>query len=146
MLAVDFVLPMLERGRAKLAAWPAWLAGADALQLPLRDASVSGAMVGFGMRNLGSLEVGLHELARVLTPGAPLVVLEFATPSARVLRALYLLYFRRILPLVGRLVSRHGSAYAYLPASVLEFPAPAEFNSRRLPSSRGESAPLVSAM
>src|SRR5437773_95015 len=62
--------------------------------------------------------------ARVLKPGARFVVLEFATPRRRLLRALYLFYFRRLLPAIGRAVSKHRDAYTYLPASVLEFPEP----------------------
>ena len=58
------------------------------------------------------------------------MILEFMTPQWQPFRALYLYYFRRLLPLVGRLVSKHGSAYSYLPASVLEFPEPAELKAR----------------
>lgn len=124
VVASDFALPMLEHGRSKAAGRAVDLACADALALPFGDASFDGATVGFGVRNLAGLDAGFRELARVLRPGARLVVLEFMTPRWQPFRALYLFYFRRILPLVGRLVSRHGSAYAYLPASVLAFPEP----------------------
>jgi demethylmenaquinone methyltransferase/2-methoxy-6-polyprenyl-1,4-benzoquinol methylase len=130
VLAFDFAYPMLEAGRGKLAGRRIEPACADALRLPLRDRSVAGAMVAFGVRNLADLDVGLSELARVVRPGGRLVILEFMTPDWQPFRALYLLYFRRILPLVGRLVSRHGSAYNYLPESVLRFPAPAELARR----------------
>ena len=63
-------------------------------------------------------------MARVLKPGARLVILEFTTPSWQPFRGLYFLYFRRILPAVGSLVSKHDSAYSYLPESVLRFPEP----------------------
>jgi demethylmenaquinone methyltransferase/2-methoxy-6-polyprenyl-1,4-benzoquinol methylase len=66
----------------------------------------------------------LREAARVLKPGARFVVLEFTTPRRAALRALYLFYFRRLLPAIGRAVSKHRDAYTYLPESVLEFPAP----------------------
>ena len=124
VVACDFSLPMLEHGRAKSRGVAVSPVCADALRLPLRDASMGGAIVGFGVRNLASIEAGLRELARVLQPGAPLVILEFTTPARQPLRGAYLFYFRRILPLVGRWISRHESAYAYLPASVLAFPEP----------------------
>jgi demethylmenaquinone methyltransferase / 2-methoxy-6-polyprenyl-1,4-benzoquinol methylase len=124
VLGFDFAYPMLAAGRAKLTGRPILPACADALQLPLADASVDGAMVAFGVRNLASLENGLGELARVIRPAGRLVVLEFMTPQWQPFRGVYLFYFRRVLPLVGRAVSRHGSAYRYLPESVLQFPEP----------------------
>jgi demethylmenaquinone methyltransferase / 2-methoxy-6-polyprenyl-1,4-benzoquinol methylase len=96
----------------------------DSLHLPFPDASFQGAMVAFGIRNLSDLSRGLRELARVLEPGRRLVVLEFTEPPNLLLRRLYLFYFRRILPLVGRVVSGHPWAYTYLPESVKEFPGP----------------------
>ncbi|HSJ07479.1 MAG TPA: ubiquinone/menaquinone biosynthesis methyltransferase [Longimicrobiales bacterium] len=130
VLGFDFAYPMLRAGRGKLDGRAIAPACADALNLPLADASVDGAMVAFGVRNLASLDAGLAELGRVIRDGGRLVILEFMTPEWQPFRAAYLLYFRRVLPLVGRLVSRHGSAYSYLPASVLEFPEPAELAAR----------------
>jgi demethylmenaquinone methyltransferase/2-methoxy-6-polyprenyl-1,4-benzoquinol methylase len=131
VVASDFSLPMLEQGRGKTPGLRLNVTCGDALRLPFRDAALDGATVGFGVRNLGSLDAGLRELARVLRPGAPLVILEFATPQRQPLRAAYLFYFRRLLPLIGKVVSGHGGAYAYLPASVLNFPEP-EALSRRM--------------
>jgi demethylmenaquinone methyltransferase/2-methoxy-6-polyprenyl-1,4-benzoquinol methylase len=122
VIGADFVKPMLERGRGKSAAVRP--VAADALLLPFADGAFDGATIGFGVRNLTDLSLGFREAARVLRPGARLVVLEFTTPGWQPLRALYLFYFRRLLPLVGGLVSRHRSAYRYLPASVLAFPEP----------------------
>ena len=81
-------------------------------------------MVGFGVRNLSDLRAGFSALARVLRPGAPLVILEFTEPPNRLLRGFYNFYFHRILPVVGRVVSGHPWAYSYLPESVKEFPGP----------------------
>lgn len=128
VVAADFVVPMLARGRWK--APDVRPVGADALCLPFADGMFDGAMVAFGIRNLTDVDLGLREAARVLRPGARLVVLEFTTPRFRPLRAAYLLYFRRVLPWIGRVVSGHATAYAYLPASVLEFPGPEDVAAR----------------
>ncbi|MGH7607830.1 MAG: class I SAM-dependent methyltransferase [Gemmatimonadales bacterium] len=124
VLAADFVVPMLARGRGKAPAARIRPVAADALALPFPAAHFDGALVGFGIRNLADLDAGLREAARVLKPGARFVILEFATPRFAPLRAAYLFYFRRILPAVGRLVSKHRDAYTYLPESVLAFPEP----------------------
>lgn len=128
VIGADFVKPMLERGRGK--AERVWALNADALELPLPDASVDGATVGFGVRNLADLDAGLREAARVLRPGARMVILEFSTPPQQPLRGLYFFYFRHMLPTIGRLVSKHTSAYTYLPESVLAFPGPDELAAR----------------
>ncbi|MEP6591900.1 MAG: ubiquinone/menaquinone biosynthesis methyltransferase [Gemmatimonadota bacterium] len=122
VIAADFVPAMLLRGAGKSSRVQS--AAADALRLPFEDAAFAGATVGFGVRNLMDLDAGLREAARVLKPGARFVVLEFTVPQWQPLRALYLTYFRHLLPRIGRLVSKHTSAYDWLPASVLAFPDP----------------------
>jgi demethylmenaquinone methyltransferase/2-methoxy-6-polyprenyl-1,4-benzoquinol methylase len=67
-------------------------------------------MIGFGVRNLADLDRGLEEIARVVKRGGRFVILEFSTPRTWPLKQLYLFYFRRVLPLVGRLVSKHTTA------------------------------------
>jgi demethylmenaquinone methyltransferase/2-methoxy-6-polyprenyl-1,4-benzoquinol methylase len=122
VLGADFVVPMLARGRGKAAR--AVPVAADALELPFADASFDGAMVAFGVRNLADPDAGLAEVARVLKRGARFAMLEFTTPRFAPLRAAFLFYFRRILPAIGRAVSKHRDAYTYLPESVLDWPAP----------------------
>src|SRR5207245_1416739 len=129
VVGADCVVPMLARGMRK--APRAAPVAADALELPFADGRFDGAMVGFGVRNLADLDQGLREARRVLTPGSRFVVLEFTTPRFAPLRALYLFYFRRVLPAIGRAVSKHRDAYTYLPESVLDFPEPDAF-ARRL--------------
>jgi demethylmenaquinone methyltransferase/2-methoxy-6-polyprenyl-1,4-benzoquinol methylase len=122
VVGADFVRRMLELGRGKAARLSP--VNADALDLPFGDGTFNGAMVGWGLRNLVNLEAGLGELARVLKPGAKLVILEMAQPPGRILRAVYQLYFHRIMPAVGRLISKHTTAYTWLPESTRVFPSP----------------------
>ncbi|HET7583626.1 MAG TPA: ubiquinone/menaquinone biosynthesis methyltransferase [Gemmatimonadaceae bacterium] len=130
VLAADFAEPMLRRGREKVAGRAIVPAVADALELPVRDGALSGAMVAFGIRNLEDLDGGLRELRRVLDGGARLVILECSRPPSRAVRAVYDAYFHRVLPAVGRVVSGHPTAYGYLPESVSHFPTGDELASR----------------
>ena len=103
---------------------------ADALELPLATESTAGAIVAFGVRNVSDLDAALSEVHRVLAPGGRFVILEFTTPRNWIMRSLYHFYFHRVLPVVGRAVSGHPTAYSYLPRSVSSFPAQAELASR----------------
>lgn len=118
----DFAVPMLQHGAGKASRDVLAPVGADALALPFGNATLDGAIVAFGIRNVADLDAGLREVRRVLTPGARFVILEFSTPPFALVRALYHAYFHNVLPLIGRLVSGHGSAYTYLPLSVAKFP------------------------
>lgn len=126
VVASDFAYPMMAAGSHKISGRRIEAVCGDALQLPLPSNRFAGAVVGFGVRNLASFEQGIAELTRVLKPGGKLVILEFTTPGWQPFRGLYLGYFKYVLPAVGKVVSKHGSAYSYLPASVLEFPEPPE--------------------
>lgn len=130
VVGADFSVAMLRLGRGKVVAGRVAAAAADSLGLPFRDAAFDGATVGFGVRNFADLDQGLAELHRVLRPGARAVILEFTLPPSRAARFFYLLYFRRVLPLVGRMISGHPTAYSYLPASVNAFPAPTDLLAR----------------
>lgn len=126
VVASDFARPMLVQGLPKLEGGPVAPVCGDTLRLPFADDTFYGATVGFGVRNLSDLGSGFREIHRVLRPGSRLVILEFTVPPNPVMRGVYMLYFNRILPLVGRIVSGHPWAYTYLPESVKEFPGPAD--------------------
>ena len=119
---------MLRLGRHKTARVLA--VGADALDLPFQAQSFDGCTIAFGVRNLADLDRGLGEMARVLKRGGRVAILEISTPRAWPFRSLYRFYFRRVLPLIGRLLSRHTTAYSYLPDSVDQFPGPSEMVTR----------------
>ena len=131
VLGVDLSEQMLAVARRKIEArgldGRIVLDRGDAERLAVADASVDVATVAFGVRNFGDLGAGLRELARTIKPGGKVVTLEFSRPRNRVFRALYEFYSYKILPRICGLVSRDKRAYEYLPASVGEFPAPAEF-------------------
>lgn len=122
VVGADFAEPMLRAGSGKAAANVVAPVVADALDLPVPDGSMSGAIVAFGIRNVASLDRALREVLRVLQPGARFVILEFTTPRSAIVRAGYHLYFHHLLPRIGGLVSGHRTAYQYLPKSVANFP------------------------
>ena len=124
---VDLSPEMLRIGRKKVAArfpgreFP--MVEGDAERLPFADETFGAVTCGFGVRNFEDLEAGIREIYRVLRRDGELYVLEFSMPKqGNLLGLLYRFYFRRILPTIGRLVSRDTRAYAYLPESVGEFP------------------------
>jgi demethylmenaquinone methyltransferase/2-methoxy-6-polyprenyl-1,4-benzoquinol methylase len=124
IFAVDFCRPMLQIAAAKAASVNASLPliEGDALALPFADKTFDAVTIAFGLRNLASVAAGLQELRRVLKPDGTLAVLEFSQPRTRVLRSIFRVYFTRLLPLLGGLVSGSRSAYQYLPESVSRFP------------------------
>ena len=124
VVASDFARPMLVEGLPKIDGRAVAPVCGDTQQLPFPDEVFSGATVGFGVRNLSDLPAGFREFHRTLKPGGRLVILEFTVPPNPIVRQGYMLYFNRILPLVGRIVSGHPWAYTYLPESVKEFPGP----------------------
>ncbi len=128
VVGIDFSAAMLQIGKTKTAVTAIDLIRGDATRIPLRDASVDATTIGFGIRNVDQPEVACREIARILRPGGILVILEFSLPRTSALRKLYLSYFRNVLPRIGRLISKHPSAYNYLPASVEAFPSPEEFS------------------
>ena len=115
---LDFSEQMLERARKKHATIE-WIQG-DMLALPFADETFDAATVGFGVRNVEDLELGLRELRRVLRPGGRLAILEITQPRGA-LRPFYSLWFDRVVPQLGKVLPG-GDAYTYLPASVKRFP------------------------
>ena len=131
VVGVDFSGAMLRVGEDKLKASRltdriAMVQG-DATRIPLAAASVDAVTVGFGIRNVEHMDVACSEMHRVLKPGGRLAILEFAVPTTPVVGSLYAWYLNRVLPLVGRTISRHNAAYGYLPASISAFASPDEF-------------------
>ncbi len=130
VVGADFAEPMLRAGATKIAGSGITPVTADAVQLPIASGQLAGAIVAFGIRNVAGLDEALRETLRVLVPGGRFVILEFSTPRTRVLRVLYQLYFHHVLPLIGRLISGHRTAYKYLPRSVANFPVEEELANR----------------
>jgi demethylmenaquinone methyltransferase/2-methoxy-6-polyprenyl-1,4-benzoquinol methylase len=131
VVGVDFAAAMLHVGHQKVRARHlgdrVTLVRGDASQVPIATGSVDAVTVAFGIRNVQDVEAACAEMHRVLAPGGRLAILEFAVPRTAGIRQVYLWYFKHVLPLIGRLVSRHGAAYGYLPASVEAFAPPEEF-------------------
>jgi demethylmenaquinone methyltransferase / 2-methoxy-6-polyprenyl-1,4-benzoquinol methylase len=123
ILALDFSHQMLSLALPKFSNKNIVPIEADALHLPLPDASVDLVTSAFGFRNLTSYPDGLAELHRILRPGGQIAILECNQPGG-LTGFLYSFYFHRILPTLGGLISGKPRAYAYLPDSVMKFPRP----------------------
>lgn len=123
---IDLSEGMLEIGRKKVEKKGLTkiieLQKADSENLPFAENTFDAAIVGFGVRNFEDLGKGLSEIFRVLQPGGVFIVLEFSKPRNVFIRKLYFFYFTRVLPFLGRVVSKDNRAYTYLPESVNEFP------------------------
>lgn len=131
IVGIDISKGMLKKGQEKIekknkSAIIELIYG-DSEKLPFEDNSFDAITVAFGVRNFEHLEVGLKEMRRVLKKGGKAVILEFSKPKVFPIKQLYQLYFQRILPSIGKTVSKDSSAYTYLPASVDAFPEGADF-------------------
>jgi demethylmenaquinone methyltransferase/2-methoxy-6-polyprenyl-1,4-benzoquinol methylase len=126
VIGIDISEGMLEVGRRKVEKKrltnTIQLLKADSENLPFENDKFDAAIVGFGVRNFETLKTGLSEIKRVLKPGAVFYILEFSKPVKSPYKQIYWFYFTKILPLIGQFVSKHSSAYTYLPESVNEFP------------------------
>jgi len=139
ILGADFSHAMLQRAAAKAqekdkdkekgsGATLCWIE-ADALRLPFPDEHFNLVTSAFGFRNLADYDAGLREIARVLAPGGECGILDFGEPGGLIGQC-YRIYFKKVLPAVGTMISGVRGPYAYLPASVERFPAPDEMLGR----------------
>ena len=133
---IDISEAMMRAGRQKLAkaglskdgeSVSVELVQGDCERLPYPDNYFDRISAGFGVRNFEHLDRGLKEMYRTLKSDGKVVILELSVPSNKIIRNIYKLYFTKLLPLVGGKISGKRSAYTYLPASVLNFPGPKEF-------------------
>jgi demethylmenaquinone methyltransferase/2-methoxy-6-polyprenyl-1,4-benzoquinol methylase len=126
VIGIDFAAEMLRRAKSKIARrnlrGKIHLAAADAFDLPFGPECFDAVSMAFGIRNIQDKLPVLKRFYEHLKPGGRLAILELATPGAEGLQKVYLYYFNRLLPAVGRLFSRHRYAYTYLPTSVAGFP------------------------
>ncbi len=131
VVGVDIALRMLKFARPKinpeLLNRQLFLLNGDGESLPFKEHSFHGMTIAFGIRNMGHVHQALKEIHRVLTLDGQAIILEFSLPAFPLFKSIYLFYFKRLLPLIGRLVSKDRTAYSYLPASVEKFPSIAEF-------------------
>ena len=129
VVGVDLALKMLEIALEKsqkkgLTTSDYSFISGDILQLPLKSCTFDKAMIAFGIRNVMDTTRAFSEIHRVLKPGGILAILEFSMPERPLIKDLYLIYFRKILPFVGGMVSGDPEAYRYLPSSVNSFTPP----------------------
>jgi demethylmenaquinone methyltransferase/2-methoxy-6-polyprenyl-1,4-benzoquinol methylase len=129
ILGADFSHAMLQRANAKSTGKPLRWVEADALCLPFPDRQFDLITTAFGFRNLADYDAGLREMVRLLRPGGECGILDFGEPRG-VMGKLYRVYFKRVLPAIGALLSGVRGPYAYLPASVGRFPSPDEMLGR----------------
>jgi len=129
VIGVDLAFKMLEiakqktNKRGKAISDYIFLSG-DILSLPFKSSTFDKAMIAFGIRNVMDTQQAFTEIHRVLKPGAALAILEFTLPKKPLLKDFYLIYFKRVLPFIGGLVSGDSEAYKYLPSSVNSFTPP----------------------
>jgi demethylmenaquinone methyltransferase/2-methoxy-6-polyprenyl-1,4-benzoquinol methylase len=129
LFGADFSHAMLVRAEEKSGERKIRWIEADALNLPFASNQFQLVTSAFGFRNLANYDAGLTEIFRVLAPGGEMGILDFGEPKG-LIGKVYRLYFKRVLPAIGTMISGVNGPYAYLPASVLRFPAPDEMLQR----------------
>lgn len=125
VFGVDFSEPMIKKARQKVfqkgLSQTIALSLGDALSLPFRENTFSATMIAFGLRNIVEKEGALSEMVRVIKRGGRVIILEFTFPRKGWMKRIYPIYFQKVLPRVGGLISGDRGAYAYLPESVFHF-------------------------
>lgn len=129
IVGIDISEGMLNVGREKVKKYNGRirLERGDSEHIQFNDQTFDAIIVAFGVRNFEHLQKGLNEMRRVLKPGGHLIVLEFSKPSAFPVKQVYNFYFKYILPFWGNMLSKHKTAYSYLPESVMAFPEGEQF-------------------
>jgi demethylmenaquinone methyltransferase/2-methoxy-6-polyprenyl-1,4-benzoquinol methylase len=134
IIGIDIADEMLEFGRKKITAKGLdkmiTLQTADSENIPYSAERFDATMVAFGVRNYENLDLGLSEMYRILKKNGTIYVLEFSIPTNKMFRPFYFFYFKNILPLIGKMVSKDTAAYTYLPDSVSAFPSGKSFTDR----------------
>ncbi|HTN18410.1 MAG TPA: ubiquinone/menaquinone biosynthesis methyltransferase, partial [Chitinophagaceae bacterium] len=128
---IDIAAQMLEVGKVKIAERSLsdriGMTVADSENLPYADQHFDAVLCAYGTRNFQDLHKGLAEMSRVMRPGGKLAILEFSKPKTFPVKQVFAFYFKYILPLLGKMVSKHATAYTYLPDSVMAFPEGRDF-------------------
>lgn len=131
VIGIDIAEKMLEIGREKIKIINAEncisLVSASSEDIPFNDECFDAVTVAFGVRNFVNLEKGLSGMNRVLKTGGVAVILEFSMPEKFPIKQFYRFYFKSLLPLIGRIVSKSASAYTYLPETIYTFPQGEKF-------------------
>ena len=131
IIGIDISKGMLEVGRNKMIAKnldkSIELLYGDSEQIPFEDQSFDAVTVAYGVRNFENLAIGLTEMSRVIKPGGKAVILEFSKPKKFPVKQAFNIYFKNILPFIGKIVSKDNRAYSYLPESVNAFPEGNDF-------------------
>jgi demethylmenaquinone methyltransferase/2-methoxy-6-polyprenyl-1,4-benzoquinol methylase len=131
VVGIDIAAQMLEVGKVKiedknLSARIEMIVG-DSEALPYDDHHFDAVLCAYGVRNFQDLPKGLNEMCRVMRTGGRLAILEFSQPKTFPVKQVFSLYFKYIMPLFGKMVSKHSTAYNYLPESVMAFPEGQDF-------------------
>ena len=131
IIGIDLSQKMIDIGKKKVVKKKLdnviELVQGDVENLPFQDEEFDTVICAFGVRNFYNLQKGLSEIYRVLKHGGDLAILEFSIPKNKIIKALYFFYFTKLLPIIGRIISKHKTAYEYLPVTVKSFPQREEF-------------------